>query len=194
MDPSSLRAGRRTRSRSGSSRRRAIPTCASCSAPRPAPLPTPRVSSPRPAAISLLPGKNGLGGVLFGIEGDRRNQGPVSSRPPAAAIAGRRLPLRQRAARRAACGARLRARLLPLHALPQGRSAPAQARSAAKHRSRRFRSHRRSRDAGARPHQYAGERHGAGGTRGRPRASLRRATAPRSAPSSATICWRRIFR
>ena len=96
----------------------------------------------------------------------RRAEGFVSARAAAAATARRRLPLRQRSARCAAGGARLRARRLPLHALPQGRSTQDQARSAAKPRSRGAGAHRRGGDAGARPHQHAGERHGAGRARG----------------------------
>ena len=66
------------------------------------------------------------------------------------------------APRPAACGARFRARVLPLHALPQARRTRAQARSAAKPRSRRSRAHRRSGDARARSRQHAGQRHGTG--------------------------------
>ena len=122
---------------------------------------------PKAGRHLMLPGKGGLGGILFGLEGRGRAEGPVSPRPPAAAFAGRGLPLCQRAARRAACGARLCARVLPLHALPEGRSAKDQSRSAAKHRSRRSATHRRRGDARPRPHQHAGERHGAGAARRR---------------------------
>ena len=120
---------------------------------------------PKAGRHLLLPGKGGLGGVLFGIEANRRREGFIPARPPAAAVAGRRLPLRQRAARCAARRARRGARLLPLHALPQVGGPPGQARTVAKPRSRRAFAHCRSRDAGARPHQHAGERHGAGRSR-----------------------------
>ena len=124
----------------------------------------------------LLPGTNGqgaLGGVLFGLEGPDEAPRSVSARPAGAAFAGGHLPLRQRAARCAACRACHRARPLSLHPLSQGRGARDKTRSAAKPRPRRPCPHRRSDDAGARSHQYAGKRHGAGAARaGRAQARL----------------------
>ena len=77
---------------------------------------------PKPGRHLLLPGADGaLSGVLFGLEAaDEADKDPFLPGRAARPAAGRHLPLRQRAARCAARGARLRARRLPLHALPQG--------------------------------------------------------------------------
>ena len=59
-----------TQFRSGSLRRQAIPTYARHLAPRRAPSPMRQVLSLRPGRHLLLPGQKGLGGVLFGLEGE----------------------------------------------------------------------------------------------------------------------------
>ncbi len=50
---------------------------------------------PRPGHYLALPGEDGLGGILFGLEKADETEGPVSARPAAAAIAGRRVSFRQ---------------------------------------------------------------------------------------------------
>ena len=139
--------------------------------------------------------ESGLGGVLFGIEGERRGEGSVPARPPAAAAAGRRLPLRQRAARCAARRARLRARLLPLHALPQDGGARRSSSTCRKASIATSLQHiveavTLARDLINTPANDMGPAELEAGRAQACGASQRR----RSARSSATICWRRIFR
>ena len=150
---------------------------------------------PKAGQSLLLPGENGaLSGVLFGLESAKQaRQGPLPARPPARPAAGRHLSLRQCAARYAARRARVRARLLQVHALPQGGGERRQAGGARRHRRRRRLAHRRGRRARTRPDQHAGERHGPGRTRAgraRPRAQARRR---HHARSWATICCKQNF-
>ena len=135
---------------------------------------------PKPGKHLIVPDAEGrLAGVLFGLE-DADDPARDLFRPGAlaGAAAGRHLPFRQRAARRAAGRARLRARQLSVHALPQGqRRATSGWRCRRASTARTLIAHRRSRDALPRSHQHAVERHGAGGDGGR-RPHARR-TAPR---------------
>ena len=150
---------------------------------------------PKAGRHLLLPARSGLGGVLFGLEDpdDARNDPFLPGRLPQILPDGV-YRFANEAPRPAACGARFRARVLPLHPLPQARRARAQARSAAEPRSRRTRAHRRSGHACARPHQHAGQRHGAAGARSRGRRARCTPRREDRARSSARICWPQIFR
>ena len=133
---------------------------------------------PKSGRYLPLPGKSDdearLGGVLFGLEGEDETKDPflpgrLAQHLPDGVY---RFANEPHDARLAALA--VRARLLSLHPLPQGRCARDQARSAAERRSRGAAAHRRSRDLGARSHQYAGERYGPGAARtGRAQSSPR---------------------
>ena len=61
---------------------------------------------PKAGRHLLLPGKDGLSGVLFGIDTpDKERARPLPAGPAAGAAAGRHLPLRQRAGEDARLGA-----------------------------------------------------------------------------------------
>ena len=117
----------------------------------------------------------------------------VPAGPASGAAAAGRLSLRQRAARCAPGRARLRARQLPLHALPQGGCDGGEAAAAERARRRGRRAGWRRRHAGARPHQHSGQRHGPGGARSG-RAYARRASRRHVlVRSSATTCSQQNF-
>ena len=138
-------------------------------------LPMRPVLSRRPGRHLLLPGrKEGLGGVLFGLEGagdslrDRFLPGTLAQLLPDGTYRFANEPHDARLAALAfALGAYRFTRYRKIRAQRH------QARSAAKRRPRRTRSHRRRRDAGARSHQHAGQRHGPGTNSKTPRASSR---------------------
>ena len=183
-DASSLSRARRRAApfRSPSSRRRPGPHAA-CAArcARAAPSPRPPASSRRPAAICCCRRPDGgLAGVLFALESaDDPLKDPFRPGALADAAAGRRLPLRQCAARCAARGARHRARQLPLHPLPQGRAARTSGSSCP--RASTATTLTRIVEgvcARARPDQHAGERHGPGRARIRRARAGDRSTAP----------------
>ena len=125
---------------------------------------------PKPGRHLLLPAPDGaLAGVLFALESaDDPLKDPFRPGALAGAAARGRLPLRQCAARRAA------------RARSPSRSAPIASRATARPTTRTSGSncpegvdgddadpHRRGRLPGARPHQHAGQRHGAAGARRR---------------------------
>ena len=116
------------------------------------------------------------------------NRATCSGRAPARPAAGRHLSLRQCAARYTARGAGFCARRLSLHPLSQGRQARASAWCRPTASTRRDHPHGRGRDAGARSHQHAVQRHGPGRA-GRGCAGAREPNSARASPaSSATIC------
>ena len=122
---------------------------------------------PKAGRHLLLPGRDGAPlGVLFGLGAANEPDLFLPGRLPGLA-AGRHLPLRQRAPRCAARGARVRARRLSFRPLPQGRGQGGRARAAGRRRRRRSLPHRRGCLARARSHQHAGERPRAGGARRR---------------------------
>ena len=102
---------------------------------------------PRPGQCLLLPGKDdALSGVLFGLEaaGKAGSDRFLPGRLPGL-LPRRHLSLRERAARCAARGARLRARLLQVHPLSQGGRQGRDARALERDRRRGCLAHRRRR-------------------------------------------------
>ena len=139
---------------------------------------------PRAGRSVLLPGNGGLAGVLFGIEAADELKDPFlpgllsPSLPPGVY---RFATIRTT---RGSRHSRLRSALTASRAIARRRRREVSLDPAAERGPRRTRPHRRRRDAGARPHQHAGQRHGAGRTGGCGRARSPRATVPKSARSS----------
>ena len=151
---------------------------------------------PRAGRHLLLPAPDGaLAGVLFGLDADDNPaRDPFAAGSAARPAAERHVtgsPIRPAMTR--ARGARLRARQLPVRALPQARRQGGPARAAGRRRRRGPVAHRRRRLPRPRSHQHAGQRHGPGRARGGGARSSPSSTAPPFARSSATTCWRENF-
>ena len=156
----------------------------------------PTVSRPSPGKCLTLPAPDGkIAQVLFGLEDESSRSrdlfrpGALPGLLPPGVYRFANAPHDLRLATLAfALGT------LSLRPLPQERSARRPPGAARRHRHRRYRADGGGRGAGARPDQYAVERHGPGRTGAGGAAIWRRGSARSSTASSATISCSRIFR
>ena len=151
---------------------------------------------PRPGRHLILPSASGTGGVLFGIESatKRDKNAFLPGLLPGVLPAGTyRFANAPHDARLAALAFALGTYRFTRYRKAEGQGGASSCCPTASTATSST-PHRRRRDAGARPDQHAGQRHGAGRARSRGAQRWPSSTARNSARSSATICSSRTFR